>query len=127
MVSTIAPAEVLDSGWAASSNGQSLDRRRLKIEFHFALERFAVLRYSMADWQRWNLRFTQTRLQMSYDQLAGFLPQPIQLLEIERQEAREAHQANQRCQTNHAKNPQDKLRPVVGKILLQKRSIRNAS
>jgi hypothetical protein len=96
-------------------------------EFRRALETSAVVKYSTAALQRRDVRIAQAQLQKSNDQLPGFLPQSLQLLEINRQETREAHQANQRCQTKHANNPKDKVRRVVGEILLQERSIRDAS
>ena len=99
----------------------------IATDFRRALERFALVGYSMASWHHGSVRLAQARLQEACDQLAALLPQAVQLPAIDRQKAREGHQANQRGQTHYAKNRKETPRPVVGKILLQERSIRKAS
>jgi len=103
-----------------------LNTSSITTEFRRALESYAAVKYPMAGWQRCDMRIAQARLQEFYDQLACFLLQSAQLPEIGRQETRETHQANHRCQNKNAKRPQDKARPVVRKIRLQECSIRKA-
>ncbi len=109
------------------SPGLRLETPLISTDFCCAFDSFRGVSSRMAAWKGSGVRLGQARLQESCDQLAAFLAQPLQLLAIAHQKAREGHQANQRCQTNLAKNPDAGARPVVGKIVMQRRSTSSAN